>query len=200
MPHSLLLFEVRELLGESVRNVADVIILIGGIASALYAVYKVIAPFTNWGKKLKERKKQKRIQEFREVTENAITSFLDNKFAEKFEPIEGSIIILSDHIKEVDGKISAIISLNQEQSSMLNDLDLKVDDNEIDRIRWEILAFAKSCRHHQDLGLDDFNHIFDLHEKYEALLEERGKTNGQIDVEFQFISNYYIKLSEEGKI
>jgi hypothetical protein len=31
---------------------------------------------------------------------------------------------------------------------MLNDLDLKVDDNEIDRIRWEILAFAKSCRHH----------------------------------------------------
>ena len=92
------------------------------------------------------------------------------------------------------------MNLNQEQSIMLNDLDEKVDENEVDRIRWEILAFAKQCRHHTELSSDDFNHIFDLHQKYEMLLSKLGRTNGQIDIEFQFISNYYLKLSEEGKI
>jgi hypothetical protein len=83
---------------------------------------------------------------------------------------------------------------------MLNELEEKVDENEIDRIRQEILSFAKSCRHQVELGTDDFNHIFDVHQKYETLLESLNRTNGQIDIEFQFISNYYIKLSEEGKL
>ena len=188
------------LFGETIGMITDVIIVIGTVAGALYSIYKIIAPLTKSGQRMIDRKKKKRQAEIEEAAHQATKKALEEKLDEKLEPIEGSIIILSDHIKEVDGKISAIMSLNQEQSAMLNDLDVKVDENEIDRIRWEILTFAKSCRHHSELGSDDFNHIFELHQKYEALLVQQGRTNGQIDVEFQFISNYYLKLSEEGKL
>ena len=72
-----------------------------------------------------------------------------------------------------------------------------VDDNEIDRIRWEILDFANSCRNHRRHTYDEFVHIINLNEKYHKILEKRDMTNGQIDAEYTYILALFTKCQEE---
>lgn len=66
-----------------------------------------------------------------------------------------------------------------------------VDDNEIDRIRWEILDFSNSCRQGKRHTLDEFVHIIELNEKYHQILKRRNLTNGRIDLEYSYIISIY---------
>lgn len=75
-------------------------------------------------------------------------------------------------------------------------VDNKVDANEIDRIRWEILDFANSCRNKRKHTREEFLHVISLNEKYHKILDERGMTNGQIDIEYEYIEGLYKKCLE----
>ena len=77
--------------------------------------------------------------------------------------------------------------LNIEQSNTINKLDKKIDENEIDRIRWDILNFASSLRLNIEASEDEYKHIFELNDKYVELLKVTGRTNGLIDIEFEYI-------------
>lgn len=68
-----------------------------------------------------------------------------------------------------------------------------VDANEKDRIRWEILDFANSCRHGREHTHDEYQHIADLHDKYKALLKKTGDKNGVFDTEYAMIDSLYKK-------
>ena len=67
----------------------------------------------------------------------------------------------------------------------------KVDNNETDRIRYEILEFANSCQNTRKHTKEEFNHVIGLHTKYMAMLDEKHKTNGQIDIAFSYIADLY---------
>lgn len=75
-------------------------------------------------------------------------------------------------------------------------IDNKVDKNEIDRIRYEILDFANSCRNKRRHTRDEFLHIIEINTKYHKIIEEKGLENGQIDIEFEMIKNLYKRCSE----
>lgn len=77
------------------------------------------------------------------------------------------------------------------QDEAMAEIRNTVDDNEIDRIRWEILAFSNSCRQGKKHTLDEFAHIIELNEKYHAILKRRDLTNGRIDVEYNYILGIY---------
>lgn len=66
-----------------------------------------------------------------------------------------------------------------------------IDDNEKDRIRWEILAFANSCRNNQKHTKDEFQHIIDLNDKYKVLLERTQDKNGVFEAEYDYIKKLY---------
>ena len=66
-----------------------------------------------------------------------------------------------------------------------------MDANEKDRIRWEILDFANSCRNGRKHSHDEFRHIVELHDKYKLLLEKTGDKNGVFDTEYEWISTLY---------
>ena len=68
---------------------------------------------------------------------------------------------------------------------------MQVDENEKDRIRWEVLDFANSCRNGRRHTKDEFQHIITLDGKYKALLKKTGDTNGVFDAEYQFIRELY---------
>lgn len=72
-----------------------------------------------------------------------------------------------------------------------------IDDNEIDRIRWEILDFANSCRNGRLHTKDEFTHIIALNEKYHEILKKRDLTNGLIDLEYSYIVALYKKCCEK---
>lgn len=90
-------------------------------------------------------------------------------------------------------------NLREDIASMKEDIkriDDKVDENEIDRIRYEILEFASSCRRKKKHTRENFLHIIELNTKYHKIIEEKGLENGQIDIEFELIKNIYKKCSE----
>lgn len=76
-------------------------------------------------------------------------------------------------------------------ATSVDELRENVNTNEKDRIRWEILDFANSCRNGRDHSHDEFKHIVELHDKYKALLEETGDKNGVFDTEYKWIQALY---------
>lgn len=85
----------------------------------------------------------------------------------------------------------------EEQDEILKELRDTQDDNEIDRIRWEIIEFARSCRNKEKHTLDAFTHVIDLYGKYHRILDRRKLQNGQIDLEYNYIIEVYKKCQME---
>lgn len=96
--------------------------------------------------------------------------------------------------KAINAPVLAELAKQEKTMSEIRDV---VDDNEIDRIRWEILDFANSCRLHKKHTLDEFVHIIELNAKYHAILERRDLKNGRIDLEYSFIKKVYQQCQEE---
>ena len=63
-----------------------------------------------------------------------------------------------------------------------------IDENEMDRIRWEVLDFANACRNRVKHTKDEFQHIISLNEKYHKLLDKYG---GVFDAEYEYILELY---------
>lgn len=79
----------------------------------------------------------------------------------------------------------------------LNELAKKMDDHEIDQLRWNILDFANSCRNGRHHSKEEFAHVFSAFDNYERILDERGKSNGQVKQDFAFIQKIYDRCLEE---
>lgn len=92
--------------------------------------------------------------------------------------------------KELNEKINSI-------EKEVQDISFKVDENEISRIRHEILSFANLCRQGLEHTKDDFLHIIEINEKYHKILDNRKLTNGVLDEEFLTIKKYYEKWQEK---
>ena len=87
--------------------------------------------------------------------------------------------------------------VNGEMIKRIEKLEANVDTNEMDRIRWEVLDFANSCRNGRRHTQDEFEHIVTLVKKYEGLLEKLGKENGVFEMEYKYIVKLYEKCQQE---
>ena len=86
--------------------------------------------------------------------------------------------------KDLDTKISNI-------HKQVNKLELDVMTNEKDRIRYEVLDFANSCRNGRRHTKDEFEHIVELNKKYKRLLKATKDENGVFELEYNYISELY---------
>ena len=89
-------------------------------------------------------------------------------------------------------------ALNREVLTRLEGLETRadeqrksIDENEMDRIRWEVLDFANACRNHVKHTKDEFQHIIALNTKYHALLYKYEQENGVFDAEYDYILEIY---------
>ena len=69
-----------------------------------------------------------------------------------------------------------------------------IDENEMDRIRWEVLDFANACRNGVRHTKDEFQHIIALNGKYHVLLDKYKMENGVFDAEYEYILELYKEL------
>lgn len=69
--------------------------------------------------------------------------------------------------------------------------------DEKDRIRYEVLDFANSCRNGRRHTRDEFQHIVDMNDKYEKLLRETNDKNGVFVEEYRYIVELYHKCQIE---
>ena len=104
----------------------------------------------------------------------------------------GKVIIqpAMDKLKEMQSKIDQI-----EIEQKLLRAERKADEK--DRIRYEVLEFANSCRNDRRHTRDEFQHIIDMNDKYEKLLKETNDTNGVFTEEYKYILNLYHKCQAE---
>ena len=160
---------------------------------------------TNWGKKRKEKKRKLRNEEIREMArtianekrdeaQSAIKKIIDANNTK----IETSFNAINTHLNNVDKQLSNVMLINAEQTKTIEHMDEKIDTNEIDRLRWEIISFANSLRYDdgQSATLEGYNHVFDAYGKYEKLLESLGRKNGKIDNEYAYIKIMYNEFSK----
>lgn len=92
--------------------------------------------------------------------------------------------------KESDAKIDKL-------TTAVKELEENQDNNEKDRIRWEILDFANSCRNNIRHTKDEFQHIISLNDKYKILLKKTNDTNGVFDAEYEYIKKIYTERQEK---
>ena len=85
-------------------------------------------------------------------------------------------------------------AINGDLIRAVNQVSESVDQNEIDRLRWEILDFSNSCQNGRRHTREEFDHIIRMHEKYESILTRRNESNGQVDMAYDYIKTLYQKF------
>lgn len=101
-----------------------------------------------------------------------------------------------DYISKIVNKAMQSITLDIKEQlkdiqTAVEKQNQKINENEKDRIRWEILDFANSCRNNRNHTKDEFVHIMTLNDKYILLLKETNDKNGIFDIEYEYISKLY---------
>jgi len=109
----------------------------------------------------------------------------------KFSPITAMLKWIG---QAVNGEVLKRITGLEERADQQR---RSIDENEMDRIRWEVLDFANACRNHVRHTKDEFQHIIALNVKYHALLDKYGKKNGVFDEEYSYILELYHKCQIE---
>lgn len=79
----------------------------------------------------------------------------------------------------------------EDMSTQIKQMSTDIDENEKDRIRWEVLAFANSCRNNVKHSRDEFQHIITLNDKYRELLKKTDDKNGVFTTEYEWIHQIY---------
>lgn len=117
--------------------------------------------------------------------------FVEFTPAIKFSPIKAVLKWIG---ATVNGGLSKQLS---EIENRLNEQRRSIDENELDRIRWEVLGFANACRNNQRHTKDEFEHIINLNTKYHDLLDKYEKKNGVFDMEYAYILELYQRCQHE---
>lgn len=87
-------------------------------------------------------------------------------------------------------------AINGDVLESIQAAERRIDENEIDRLRWEILDFANSCRNERKHTQEEFEHILDMHEKYEKILMRQHRENGKVTRAYEYIKDIYDKRNE----
>lgn len=115
----------------------------------------------------------------------------------KINPVSTLLKFIGSNINaDLKAEISVLKADVETTKESVQRIGNKVDNNEIDRIRWEILDFANSCRNGKKHTKEEFDHIISLNQKYHKILDEREEENGQVDMAFDYIGKLYRKCME----
>lgn len=98
---------------------------------------------------------------------------------------------------ESNKKIETLIKDTDSLKKQVTVVQTNLNENEKDRIRWEILDFANSCRNGRRHTKDEFQHIIALNDKYRKLLALTNDKNGVFEMEYDYIKKLYGERQEK---
>lgn len=102
---------------------------------------------------------------------------------------------LNDRITESNEYRDKIIN---NISDSLNKLTRMFVDKEVDDMRWEILNFCSDLTSGKRYNKESFDHVIQIHEKYEKVLEEYDMENGQVTASMEVIMDVYKEKLKNG--
>lgn len=80
----------------------------------------------------------------------------------------------------------------------IRNLAITVDENEVKRLRGEVLSFGNSLRRNERHTYEDFQYIIEVHDDYEKLLRRLKRTNGVVTETYTYIMSVYRELLDKG--
>ena len=80
----------------------------------------------------------------------------------------------------------------------LEKLTLLIQDKNINDWRYEILDMASAIGSGRKYSKEQYDHVIDIHGKYETLLKTLGRTNGQVDASMEVIMDTYKEKLKNG--
>ena len=80
----------------------------------------------------------------------------------------------------------------------LENLTLIIQDKNINDWRYEILDMASAISSGRRYSKEQYDHVIDIHGRYEDLLKSLGRTNGQVDASMEVIMESYKEKLKNG--
>ena len=80
----------------------------------------------------------------------------------------------------------------------LEKLTLIIQDKNINDWRYEILDMASAISSGRRYSKEQYDHVIDIHGRYEDLLKSLGRTNGQLDASMEVIMESYKEKLKNG--
>ena len=102
---------------------------------------------------------------------------------------------LNDKIDEGNKHRDEIIDSISDSLHKLTDMFV---DKNVEDMRWEILNFCSALTSGRKYNKESFNHVINVHEKYEKILEENNMENGQVTASMEVIMDVYKEKLKNG--
>lgn len=105
---------------------------------------------------------------------------------------------IKESIHDMHGMLTTIIDITKSQQDQINTLDKdqkllmkSVDENEMDRIRHDVLDFAGEIMNGKKHTKNDYEYHLKIGNKYQALVDKHEEENGVFETEYDFIKEKY---------
>ena len=126
-------------------------------------------------------------KEDRKLLHDEITKFNQNRANDRQVSIEREKR-LNDRITESNEYRDRMVGNISDSLGKLTDMFI---DKNIEDMRWEILNFCSALTSGRKYNKESFNHVIQIHEKYEKILEENNMENGQVTASMEVIMDIY---------
>lgn len=96
---------------------------------------------------------------------------------------------------------------NDTEKSDQNDAEMRKDiknltelfvEKQINDYRWEIINLADKISSGKLVSRECYKHAISTYERYEKIIEEKGLTNGEVEISIQIINDSYKQKLKEG--
>lgn len=136
----------------------------------------------------------KESREDRKALHDELTRFTQSRANDRQISIEREKR-LNDRITESNEYRDRVISDISDSLGKLTDMFI---DKNIEDMRWEILNFCSALTSGRKYNKESFNHVIQVHEKYEKILEENNMENGQVTASMEVIMDVYKEKLKNG--
>lgn len=123
----------------------------------------------------------------RKALHDEMTKFSENRINDRNVSIEREKR-LNERINESNEYRDKIID---NINDSLDKLTTMFVNKEIDDMRWEILNFCSALTSGRQYNKESFDHVIQIHEKYEKILEENEMENGRVTASMEVIMDVY---------
>ena len=112
------------------------------------------------------------------------------------------LIQTTNELKSLEQQCEKDVRESNEHDKIIEDkLDKLSDvilDKQIDDYRYEILDFSSTLSNGRMYNRESFNHIFNIYNKYEKILEENDMENGLVEESIEFIKDKFKEKLNNG--
>lgn len=128
------------------------------------------------------------------MQEENIQKYNDDLF-EKQKKYHAESIEIRNGLKQDQDNLSDQIS---ELNQMMNKLNNNFVKKEISDMRTTLLDFANAIMNDRDYNREQYEHILDVYQDYENVLEENHMDNGRVTRSMEYVKKNYDYLIEHG--